>query len=59
MDDLFDPLEGVSVLIVGVDERIDCSRSCSGEVKLAPANVLAEKMENKISTWFARTRGSV
>src|SRR5882762_6932184 len=30
-----------------------CSRTCRGEVKLAPAKAWLERMENQTSTWLA------
>ena len=49
--DLLGPLEGVSGLIIGVDKGVDLiGRTWRGEVKLAPARALAERMENHTST---------
>ena len=31
-----------------------CSRTCRGEVKLAPAKAWPERMENQTSTWLSQ-----
>ena len=54
MDLGFGPDERLGGFVVGFDEGVAVRADCSTDVKEAPCNDLASRIENQISTWSSQ-----